>query len=151
MRAPLGPIGEGEEHDAEFDLDDTALWQVREAVRTLLAPRSGVVVEDAVLVADELVTNALEHGRPPRRARFRVQARPGRLRIEVDDCGPGGPYLRTPDDRGGRGMTVIDRLATGWGVIDYARFKTVWAELPLDRPRVPPMTATPPPEEPDGS
>ncbi|BCK56093.1 ATP-binding protein [Nocardia wallacei] len=148
MRAPLGPIGEDPAHDAEFDLEDTALWQIREAVRALLAPRTGVVVEDAVLVADELVTNAIEHGQPPRRVRFRVQPRPQRLRVEVDDCGPGVPYLRTADDSGGRGMTVIDSLATEWGVIDYTRFKTVWAELPLDRPRVPPMSTMPPTDQP---
>ncbi|WP_280373328.1 ATP-binding protein [Nocardia wallacei] len=144
-----GPVDEGEAHGADIDVDAVMPRQIREAVRVMLTPRTGVVVDDAVLVADELITNALEHGQPPRRVRLRLRTCPARLRIEVDDHGVGVPYLRAPDDGGGRGMTVIDRMATGWGVIDYTGFKTVWAEMPLDRPRIPPDAPPPPTGPPD--
>ncbi|GAB2644637.1 ATP-binding protein [Nocardia goodfellowii] len=143
MGRPLWALSGHEEHGPEFDLETTAQWQIRDAVRTLLAPDTGVLVEDAVLVVDEMVANALEHGSAPWRCRLTVRADPARLRVEVDDSGPGEPRLRTPDVDGGRGLLVIDRLASSWGVSRYVRFKTVWAELPLDRPHLPPVTAAP--------
>ncbi|MFF2555226.1 ATP-binding protein [Nocardia sp. NPDC058058] len=138
MTGPLPVVPEDGGQVAQFDLEEMHGWQVREAVRELLAPGTGVTVEDAVLVIEEMVANAREHGRSPRRCRLELQ--PGRLRVEVDDSGSGDPRVRTPDLAGGRGMIVIDRLATDWGVIHYEGFKTVWAELPLDRPRFSPLS-----------
>ncbi|WP_194815908.1 ATP-binding protein [Nocardia sp. XZ_19_385] len=145
MSRPLWALPGGEEQGPEFDLETTAPWQIRDAVRTLLAPGTGVLVEDAVLVVDEMVANALEHGSSPWRCRFAVRTEPARFRVEVDDSGTGEPHLRTPDLNGGRGVLVINRLASSWGVVHYGRFKTVWAELPLDRPQVPPISAAPAP------
>ncbi|MEV6277860.1 ATP-binding protein [Nocardia sp. NPDC051832] len=143
MSGPLWALPGGEEQGQDFDLETTAQWQIRDAVRTLLAPDTGVLVEDAVLVVDEMVANAVEHGSAPWRCRLALHAAPPRLRVEVDDSGAGEPHLRTPDLHGGRGLIVIDRLASSWGVLRYGRFKTVWAELPLDRPNVPPINTAP--------
>lgn len=137
MTEPLPVAPEDGGQLAQFDLEEMQGWQVREAVRGMLAPSTGVTVEDAVLVIEEMVANAREHGRSPRRCRLQLQ--PGRLRVEVDDSGTGNPRVRTPDLSGGRGMIVIDRLALDWGVLQYEGFKTVWAELPLDRPRFSPL------------
>jgi hypothetical protein len=54
------------------------------------------------------------------------------LRIEVDDESTHQPRIRTPDMSGGRGLVLVDRLASAWGVQNYAHHKTVWAELVLD-------------------
>ncbi|MFF0492657.1 ATP-binding protein [Nocardia sp. NPDC004068] len=132
----LGP-GDGEP-GVEFDLDAVAEWRIREIVRGMLAPQTGVIVEDAVQVVDELVSNAWEHGRPPRRCRVSMPTGPPRLRVEVDDSGAGEPRIRTPDSSGGRGMILVDQLARAWGVARRDGFKTVWAEVSLDRPRYPP-------------
>ncbi|WP_405136945.1 ATP-binding protein [Nocardia sp. NBC_01388] len=140
LSAPCGDEGQA----AQFDLDLTPGWRIREAVRELLAPDTGVIVEDAVLVVDEMVANAHEHGSPPRHCRLSLQAGETRLRVEVEDSGAGDPHIRTPDLAGGRGMIVIDRIATAWGVIHYSGFKTVWAELPLDRPHSPLMAPAQP-------
>ncbi|MFI9402049.1 ATP-binding protein [Nocardia sp. NPDC052316] len=149
MRKPARPIPSGDEQGLEFDLEVTPDRRIRDAVRTLLAPDVSVVVEDAVLVTDEMVGNAREHARPPRRCRLTVSAGSGRLRIEVDDGGPGDPHVRDPDLAGGRGMILVDRLAIAWGVVHHRHAKTVWAELPLDRPRLPPMAPLPSPDPPD--
>ena len=66
------------------------------------------------------------------RVRFRAEARPGRLRVEVTDWGGGfEPTLpeRPEDDRaGGFGLFLVHRLATRWGV-ERGRTTLVWFEL----------------------
>lgn len=143
MTRSLSALPGDNERVRHFDLDETPSWRIREVVRELLAPAGGVIVEDAVAVVEELVANAHEHGSAPRRCRLVLQAAQARLRVEVDDSGAGDPYVRTPDRAGGRGMVLIDGIATAWGVIRYEGFKSVWAELPLDRPHFSPITAAP--------
>jgi hypothetical protein len=90
------------------DLDKALPRDVRRLVLGFLANQEGQPVDDAVLVADELVCNAQRHGSPD----------PVRQ--------------RTPDRYGGRGLLLVDQMATAWGVRRYPDHKTVWAELALD-------------------
>jgi anti-sigma regulatory factor (Ser/Thr protein kinase) len=96
------------------------------------------VIDDAVLVLSELLSNACKHGRPlggalagdgDVRAAWRVDAR-GRLVVEVTDGGgPTRPAPATPSvtARGGRGLNIITALADDWGVRDDVRGEvTVW-------------------------
>jgi two-component sensor histidine kinase len=115
-------------------LDHLPTSSVRQLVRDLLTGHTGVVVDDAVLVADELVTNAHRHGWAPRVCRLTLVNHGRRLRIEVDDVSPREPRIRTPDDTGGRGLILVDRLASRWGFDRHGDRKTVWAELALDTP-----------------
>ncbi|MFL6124999.1 ATP-binding protein [Actinophytocola sp.] len=149
---PASPADDGERRPAGTSptnvtcaLDKTPNSHVRDLVRDLLAGRSGVMVEDAVLVADELVSNAHQHGDAPRHCRLVLLDNGSRLRIEVDDSSPHPPRARTPDSSGGRGLILVDRLSSRWGVQRHAHHKTVWAELALDRPgssgHAPHMTA----------
>jgi two-component sensor histidine kinase len=117
--------------DATCDLDRMSNRKVRNLVRGLLSGRSGVLVDDAVQVVDELVSNASRHGHAPRRCRIELLDDGRRLRIEVDDAAPGLPRPRPPDDTGGRGLILVDEMATAWGVQRHARYKTVWAEVDL--------------------
>ena len=55
-----------------------------------------------------------------------------RLRVEVDDAAPEEPRFRRPDQTGGRGLVLVDQLATAWGVRRYPRHKTVWADVTVD-------------------
>ncbi|WET77431.1 ATP-binding protein [Amycolatopsis sp. QT-25] len=116
-----------------YDLDTTETRDVRHGVRQALARYRGLTVDDAVLVADELISNAHRHGDAPRTCRLELTHEGRYLRIEVDDASPRQPRPRTPDGSGGRGLMLIDRLASSWGVRNGARHKTVWAELALDR------------------
>lgn len=104
--------------------------------------RGGVaesVVDDAVLILSELLSNACKHGRPlggalagdgDVRAAWRVDAG-GRLTVEVTDGGgPTRPAPATPSvtAHGGRGLNIITALADDWGVRDDVRGEvTVWA------------------------
>lgn len=114
------------------DLETTSVSRVRRLVRVLLGGHPSAPLDDAVLVADELVSNAIQHGHGPRTCRFTVLDGGRGLRAEITDAGSGEPHLRTPDNTGGRGLLLVDRLANAWGVHWFSGHKTVWAEVLMD-------------------
>ncbi|RHA37066.1 ATP-binding protein [Cellulomonas rhizosphaerae] len=87
-----------------------------------------------VLLVSELVTNAVEHAWPP--VILRVDVDDERIRVEATDSHRDEPVLRDapPTDGGGRGVWLIDRLASDWGsqVDESGECKTVWFELRSD-------------------
>jgi anti-sigma regulatory factor (Ser/Thr protein kinase) len=87
------------------------------------------VVELAVLLVSELVTNATVHARSKIRVTVHVDTH--WVRIEVDDEGSGRPVLRStsPTQIKGRGLSVVDRLSTDWGTDEHEDYKTVWFEI----------------------
>ncbi|WP_277400274.1 ATP-binding protein [Streptomyces marispadix] len=98
------------------------------------------VVDDAVLVLSELLSNACRHARPLNRDES-VRASwnhdgHGELTISVTDGGgPTRPLPATPSvsARGGRGLAIIGALARDWGVREEVRpqvHEQVRAELP---------------------
>jgi two-component sensor histidine kinase len=105
------------------------MWRVRDHLRDLL-PADDIMICDAIQVADELVSNALRHGLAPRTCRVTVQP-DLYFHIEVEDAAPRQPRIRRPDVSGGRGLIIVDRLATTWGTVRSLRYKTVWARLAL--------------------
>jgi two-component sensor histidine kinase len=85
---------------------------------------------DAVaLCVSELVTNALDHAVPP--YELRIGRRGTRLRVEVDDASDRPPVLRpiSPTAARGRGIFLVEAVATTWGVHPTNDGKTVWAEF----------------------
>jgi anti-anti-sigma factor len=76
------------------------------------------LVDRAMLVASELVTNAVVHTRGPLRLRLELVA--GRLHLAVADVSPRLLGLAAdpgdPEAEGGRGLLVVDQLASAWGV-----------------------------------
>ncbi|MGK8557332.1 ATP-binding protein [Nocardia gipuzkoensis] len=112
----------------EWDLEVVSLGQLRAAVQRLLEPLSGIGVEDAVQVCDELASNAVVHARALRGCRLMVAGHSW-LRVEVDDASPAPARIRRPDHIGGRALILVDQLATCWGVDYHGCGKTVWAEL----------------------
>ncbi|MEU1010315.1 SpoIIE family protein phosphatase [Streptomyces sp. NPDC005890] len=85
---------------------------------------------DAVLVlVSELVTNAVRFATGPITVRL-IRAGHGLL-CEVGDTGNGRPRLRRggPFDDAGRGLHVVHRLTTRWGVRWTDTGKVIWAEV----------------------
>lgn len=129
MAVPHGPAGVGQ-----------ARHRMREQLRSHGVSDS--VVDDAVLILSELLSNACRHGRPlgrhtergdgDVRAAWRVD-RTGGLTVEVTDGGgPTRPVPATPSvtARGGRGLNIISALAEKWGVRDDSSGEvTVWVLL----------------------
>jgi anti-sigma regulatory factor (Ser/Thr protein kinase) len=84
----------------------------------------------AALLTSEAVTNALLHASD--RARLRVRAAPEGLLVEIEDDSealPRGPRASDPDALGGRGLRLVDELATRWGYYPSRPGKVVWFHL----------------------
>ena len=90
----------------------------REARRFLAEILDGHPADDAVLCLSELVANACLHSASAQRGgrlAVRVQLHGDHLRVEVRD--EGGPWAgsQREDPQGGRGLLIVDRLASTWG------------------------------------
>ncbi|MCX5252088.1 SpoIIE family protein phosphatase [Streptomyces sp. NBC_00201] len=122
---------------------DTATWQLAARddtaahARTLVSAAlrrwhtSDQAQDSALLVISELVTNAVVFTTGP--VTVRLVKAGGRLICEVGDTGNGRPRLRRGQvlDDSGRGLHVIHKLTTRWGVRWTNAGKAVWAELDL--------------------
>ncbi len=73
------------------------------------------VLEIALLLASELVTNAVKYGGP--RIVLSLDDGPDRLRVEVHDDGPRSPQVGVGERHavGGRGLLLVEALADEWG------------------------------------
>lgn len=107
---------------------------VRRLILADLAPQlEPTLVDEAAVIASELLTNAIRHARPmeDRRVLIRWQVRGGVLDIEVTDGG--SPYPVRPLRPGllashGRGLRIVRAMAHEWGVFeDSDGRRTVWA------------------------
>jgi signal transduction histidine kinase len=104
--------------------------------------RRGVCPEHAetalgalLLVTDELVTNAVRHGRPPVTVHLSCQT--DAVRLAVGDAG-----ARFPDEpgaSGGLGLEIVAKATREWGITSLAVGKQVWCRVPTGvlRARVP--------------
>ena len=97
------------------------------------------LVEQAILVIDELASNALRHGLPP--AGLHVCDEQDRWLVTVTDAAPQRlptPAVDRPGEEGGFGLYVVVALSQAHGVHYEPDRKVVWATLEKpDRP-VPP-------------
>lgn len=89
---------------------------------------------DVQLCASELVTNVVQHLGEGVPVTVRVWCDDGgRTRLEVTDPDPRAlPVLRASagaDEETGRGLALLDALASRWGVAHGPGGKTVWCEL----------------------
>lgn len=88
------------------------------------------VTERIVLAVSELMTNAVRHGRGP--IAVSLAATADRVRVDVGDEGGGTPVMRPPDPThrlaGGRGLRLVNALASNWGVDTHGQRTTVWFE-----------------------
>jgi anti-sigma regulatory factor (Ser/Thr protein kinase) len=123
------------EDQLAFDLpmDPASPAIARRAVERL--GLTGLTRDNALLLASELVSNALSHSGAPQDAqiRFTARVRAGSLRISVSDLGHGfspAAARREPGVAGGFGLFLVEQLATSWGVERHDG-TTVWLELAL--------------------
>jgi anti-sigma regulatory factor (Ser/Thr protein kinase) len=111
--------------------DERSVGQARSAIRSLMAEEPAEVRDVAVLLTDEIVTNAVVHGG----GEFTLTAELGQasLRVAVADTSPVAPRVLAPDpeQEHGRGMAIVETLATAWGTEGGDTDKTVWFELDL--------------------
>jgi anti-sigma regulatory factor (Ser/Thr protein kinase) len=107
-----------------------AAREARRAVESLLDDTPALVdVGFAALLTSEVVTNAVLHGDPP--LQLLVEIADDAIRVEVHDANSAPPVPRVPrpTEPGGRGLAIVDALATRWGTRPDDDGKTVWFEL----------------------
>lgn len=90
----------------------------------------GLASDDVGLVVSELAANAVLHARSSFDVSLYHEGR--RVVVEIADSNPRPPAMATfpPSGPSGRGLVIVDRLSTAWGVVPLtSRGKVVWAEV----------------------
>ena len=138
ITSEYGPSSESVELRSTTDAPAAARQFLRDTLETSALNGAGEVV---ALLASEVVTNAVQHAGSS--MQLRVIRGSSSIRVEVDDESEKLPERQNPDlaAERGRGILLVDSLATAWGV-DYRDVgKTVWFEVDISTPTVPPSVA----------
>jgi anti-sigma regulatory factor (Ser/Thr protein kinase) len=100
----------------------------RHFVREALRDQPTELSDEAELMTSELVTNCIRHAGTGFELTLRLE---GEIRIEVLDTGGGEPTVLSPSPRdpSGRGLRIVEAMASAWGVHRTPEGKTVWFTL----------------------
>jgi len=97
---------------------------------TLRRWECGELFDVVGLLTSELVTNAILHAQSE--IELSVSMTPDAIRIDVADhiLALPNPRIAAEEDTSGRGLGLVEALATSWGVDERPGGKSVWFELP---------------------
>ena len=89
------------------------------------------LLDDALLLVSELVTNSVVHGGPPIVLQVECDSETLRVRVRDGSSVPPTPRQADEDAEGGRGMTLVDLLTDTWGIepVVHGPGKAVWFQL----------------------
>ena len=92
------------------------------------------LVDEAEMVASELLTNAVRHARPLSDGTIRVRWKIRGDVVEVEVTDGGGESIPRPAPRtvwlsSGRGLRIVRSIAHEWGVTEDRTGSVVWATL----------------------
>jgi anti-sigma regulatory factor (Ser/Thr protein kinase) len=87
------------------------------------------IIDTIALLVTELVTNAILHARTP--MSLTVDSLPHHVRICVEDASSERPTVQQYDASAvtGRGLALVEQLASSWGVDATPAGKVVWCEV----------------------
>ncbi|MFB6629999.1 ATP-binding protein [Streptomyces sp. NPDC056362] len=149
VRRPLEVTIQRRPNPASSELSKSdALWpgRLRQAIRARLELWGcSDLADTAELIGTELLTNALRHA-SSLDVTVRVYTRGNLCLISVSDGSSSRPELRHADldDESGRGLLLVDALASSWGTSPDGT--TTWCTLPLPEGTtdMPPAVPAPP-------
>jgi anti-sigma regulatory factor (Ser/Thr protein kinase) len=132
-RVALAPVPESARAAREFTVVTLRKWHL------------DALIEDAVVIASELATNAIRHGTPAATGDAKVDREGGRVELSwclqasrlicvVTDQTGTPPALAAggPEAESGHGLQIVGALAVAWGwTILGTGEKAVWAALEL--------------------
>lgn len=112
-----------------LDVDLRSPGEARRIVRETLGAWGAPNVDTAMLVAHELVANAVLHGRAP--VILQVRRRGAAVRIEVADGSDRPPHVQHYGEQAitGRGLAMVEALGVSWGWQVADEGKVVWCEV----------------------
>ena len=116
----------------ELPPEPTSAARARALARERLGP---VCTPDALdtiaLLVTELVTNAVLHARTP--LHLTIETTSEHVRLCVADSSRQIPEANGYDSDAvsGRGLALVERLASAWGVDQTPSGKIVWCEIPI--------------------
>jgi anti-sigma regulatory factor (Ser/Thr protein kinase) len=94
------------------------------------------LLDRVLLVTDELVGNSIRHSGNEGQRFVELSLVPTQrgVHVEVSDGDPTPPVVMDPvaDDTEGRGLQVVDAIASAWGVEPAEDGKTIWADVDPD-------------------
>ena len=113
----------------DLPMDSTAAAIARQHVRDVASTDSDVA--DAELIASELVTNAWAHGRGTGAITMTITVADDAMRVEVCSDSDGVPRQVSSSDESpdGRGLLLIESLASDWGHVRRGSTLCVWADV----------------------
>ena len=134
---PDGRVNGGEPAEAAIPIGAQAPSVARSVIAQWLAGHvAPSVLETALLLVSELVSNSIRHSGVPEGedVLVRVHLWQDGFRLEVEDPGRNGVIAPQPPDLlrgGGMGLQLVQTLSERWGVTRAAEGPTcVWAQLP---------------------
>lgn len=119
---------------------ETTVWSVRRLVAETLQLwgwSTSDRCKDAIMLASEIVTNAVEHAGSETSLVLEL-AQSGRwLRVSLADNSSVRPMVQEMDHRRrrGRGMQLVENIAQRWGVDHLPDGKRVWFEMDAKQPQ----------------
>lgn len=119
------------EHELELPPRPTSAAEARRFVGRALEDAAEPARDVGVLLASELVTNALLYAQG--RITVRVLETDEAFRVVVGDGSDRQlrPRQAGPEATSGRGLTLVEQLSTAWGVVHIEDDgKEVWFEVP---------------------
>lgn len=91
------------------------------------------VLDEAMLLITELVTNSIKHGGPPILLAVECDEHSLTVRVRDGSTDLPRPRVASADDEDSRGLTLVELLSDAWGVEpvedDYGVGKAVWFQL----------------------
>jgi anti-sigma regulatory factor (Ser/Thr protein kinase) len=114
-----------------LEMDQTAPRTARHFIQEATCEaHNASVLDDAMLLVSELVTNAVRYGSPPVTAEIECVGTSG-MRVRVTDGNTGDVQPRHADtyDESGRGLELVDLVSAEWGVEPADSGKAVWFAL----------------------
>ena len=127
VRLPDGPVATA---GAEFASDPACVPAGRRFVAARLDDWAcSHVTETATLLTSEILTNAVVYGLGP--VKLRLRRTDTEVAVIVSDRSRQlpQPRLAGPTDESGRGLNLLEVLATSWGARATADGKDVWFTL----------------------
>lgn len=123
------PVIEPAVRERTFDPVAASVHDAREFMSDIRGLPRSVKLDDIVLVVSELTSNAVIHAHTPFVLKVEVAA--DRVRVEVFDGNRQRPKVSDGalSAVGGRGLLIVDRLASTWGVVATPAGKIVFAEF----------------------